>query len=101
MAKKNALVLLTRFPHNMWLNFLQNFNNYDIYVAIDDNSLNYSDLYHNKNEYMNINFIQFDEEECYNNNFYNLLLPLDTVPDKKVMSWDKAFYYFCKINDSY
>jgi hypothetical protein len=85
----------------MWLNFLQNFNNYDIYVAINDNSLNYSDLYHNKSEYMNINFIQFDEEECYKNNFYNLLLPLDTAPDKKVMSWDKAFYYFCKINDSY
>ncbi len=101
MEKKNAVVLLTRFPHHMWLNFLKSFNNYDIYVAIDDNSQNYSELYHNKNEYMNINFIQYSEEECEKNNFYNLLLPLDTVPDKKVMSWDKAFYYFCKINNSY
>jgi hypothetical protein len=101
MAKKNALVILTRFPHNIWLDFLQGFNNYDIYISIDDNSHNYSELYHNKNEYMNINFIQFNELECEKNNFYNLLIPTINVPDKKVMSWDKAFYYFCKINNSY
>ena len=101
MLKKDALVLLTRFPHSIWLDFLQDFNNYDIYVAIDDNSQNYSDLYHNKNEYMNINFIQFNEEECEKNNFYNLLIPTSNVPNKKVMSWDKAFYYFCKINNRY
>jgi hypothetical protein len=101
MKKKNAIVLLTRLPHKIWLDFLQGFNNYDIYVAIDDNSKNYSDLYHNKNEYMNINFIQFNEDICETNNFTNLLIPVGTVPDKKVMSWDKAFYYFCKINESH
>jgi glutaredoxin-related protein len=101
MIKNSAIVLLTRLPHEIWLDFLEGFNNYDIYIAIDDNSQNYSNLYHSKNKYMNINFIQFNEEECHKNYFYNLLIPTSNVPDKKVMSWDKAFYYFCKINNRY
>ena len=32
---KNAIVLLTRLPNEVWLNFLQNFKKYDVYVCID------------------------------------------------------------------
>ena len=59
MIKNSAIVLLTRLPHEIWLDFLEGFNNYDIYIAIDDNSQNYSNLYHSKNKYMNINMYKY------------------------------------------
>ena len=40
---KNAVCLITLEPHEVLLNFLNTFTNYDVYVVADDNTKNYNE----------------------------------------------------------
>jgi hypothetical protein len=94
---KNALCLITFKPDEKleYLNFLNCFENLDIYVIIDDNLNNYDNL---KNAFKNINFIQIHDNECINNGYKNLNY---IVLKKPVSGWDKAIYYFTKNKADY
>ena len=53
--RKNKIALICFKPNNIYLNFLNKFSNYEIYIIIDDNSINYSALYFTK--YENLKFL--------------------------------------------
>jgi len=93
-----AIVILCRLPDSVWLNFLNNFKLYDIYVFIDDNKIDYKKKYNNI--YTNINIVQIDEEFCKKIGFSKSLIATGNVPDK-VLSWDKALFYFCLLENKY
>lgn len=89
---KNALCLITYKPNEKleYLNFLNIFQMFDIYVIIDDNSNNYEYL----NEmFKNIKFIQMDNNVCFNSGFINISY---ITLNKNVTGWDKAIYYFAR-----
>jgi hypothetical protein len=93
-----AIVLLTRYPHNVWLNFLNNFYNYDVYICIDNTKKDFSKLFEQVNS--KLTFIQMDDNYCKSYGYHNALIPTGSVPNKPV-SWDKALFYFCLIKDKY
>ena len=93
-----AIVLLTRYPNNIWLNFLNNFYDYDIFVVIDDNNKDFCKLFDKANS--KINFIQIDDKYCKERGYHNALIRTSNVPNK-VLAWDKALLYFCLINTNY
>jgi len=92
---KKCICLLTYKPHKIWLDFLNDFSEYDIYVIIDDNTINYNNLYNNK--YPNISFIQMDNDTCLKSGFIDLNFTIH----KKITSWEKGLYYFSNINTTY
>ena len=91
-----AVVLITRLPTDTWANFLNSIDKYDVYIMIDDNSVNYADTFGLK--YPKINFIQIVNQECSDNGFIGSSTATKLPP---VMAWDKALYYFSQINSSY
>ena len=94
---KNALCLITFKPYDKieYLNFLNSFVSFDIYVVIDDNLIDYKYL---KDIFKNINFIQIGDNLCLESGYNNLNY---IVLRKKVSGWDKAIYYFSTNNLDY
>ena len=92
--KKYALCLLTVKPNNIHLEFFNKFDKYDVYVFVDNNSININDF---EIKYPNIHFIQFPDEKVIEEGYWES----SYVIPKKTISWDKALYYFSKINTSY
>ena len=96
MVKQTAIALLCRKPNNLWLDFLCKFENYDIFLIIDDNSEKYSIEY--SDTYPNIHFIQIDNIECYKYGFtYSSSATL--LPD--ILAWDKGLFFFSHICKTY
>jgi len=89
---KNAVCLLTKTPNVIWFDFLKGFTNYDIYVIIDDNSIDYGRIF--SFLYKNIKIIQIDNQICYDHGYKNCN---SAVGFPEVISWDKAMYLFCEI----
>ena len=96
--KNIAISLLCRSPNIIWLNFLNNFYQYDIFIFIDDNTKDYANLFNIKNSKLTI--IQIPDDYCKSHGYYNSLIPTGNVPNKP-LSWDKALFYFCRLNKSY
>lgn len=95
--KKQALCLcvIMHKPNPLWLAFLNSFTLYDVYVVIDDNQVNYTNLYSSK--YPNIHFIQLANRTCERHGFINV----NYLMKKSVTGWEKALYYFSCINKNY
>jgi len=88
---KNKIALICFKPNDIYLDFLNKFSNYEVYIIIDDNSVNYSALYKQQNKYNNLKFIQMPERICINYGFTNV----NRIGVKKrVSGWDKALCYF-------
>jgi hypothetical protein len=86
---KYKIALICFKPNDIYLDFLNKFSNYEVYIIIDDNSVNYSALYCTK--YNNLKFIQMPERICINYGFTNV----NRIGVKKrVSGWDKALCYF-------
>ena len=79
-----------------WIHFLQNFQNYDLFIIIDDNVMDYQTIYQEK--YKNIHFIQIEPEECQQKNYKNMN---NLCIYKEISGWDKALYYFTHVNKKY
>lgn len=92
--QNNAICIICYKPNVIWLDFLINFKYYDIYLIIDDNTVNYK-FY--KTTYPSINFIQIDNNDCENNYF----IDVNYVIKKKISGWDKALFYFAIKNNNY
>lgn len=88
--EKIGLCILCRDYNTIWINFLKRFSsNYDIYYFIDNNYIKYPE----KEE--NIHLIQIDNEICYKTNYYK---SSSWTNLNDVISWDKALYYFNRVN---
>lgn len=90
---KKCIALLTNIPNIIWIEFLNNFINYDIFFIINSNNINYSEIYSKK--YNKINFIQINNNVCLTKGYIN------STYDEKISSFDKALYYFIELNNNY
>lgn len=88
---QNNICLICLRPRKVWLDFFAGFKDYSVFFMIDDNSVNYADLY--KNEYPSLKFIQ-----VYNKspNFID-----KDFPNEILTGWHKALYYFSNENLDY
>jgi len=90
-----AVCLITRDPNTIWMQFLDQFKTYDVYVVVDNNNWKpecFNILY------PNIHFYQIDDDLCKQTGFYNSSVAMDLKP---VISWDKALYFFANICTKY
>jgi hypothetical protein len=94
-AEKIAFCLITNRPNEVWLEFLTTFSpQYDVYVAVDDNTMNIEPY---REKYPSINFIMYREAECKEKGYWDA----SYLIKKEVISWDKALYHFASVNTSY
>ena len=91
----SAICLVTLVPNEIYLDFLNKFKNYDIYVIIDDNTFNTATV---KIKYPKINFIQLDNNKCTVSGYTNLYF---ITLNKPVYKWCKSLYFFSYINTIY
>jgi hypothetical protein len=86
---KNSIFLITLKPNEIMLSFLNDFKKYNIYIIIDDNSVNYGYL---NLKYKNIKIIQISNKLCIDSGFINV----NTLGKEltRGFGWDKALYYF-------
>lgn len=94
---RNCVCILTIVPSSIWIKFLSKFTHYDVYIVCDRNSHDYHALW--AAEFPNVNFIQIVGSEAGNLGFRNLASAIS--PQQIVNSWDKAIYYFSRINTKY
>jgi hypothetical protein len=94
MNKNNCIGLICYKPNDIWIDFLSKFTKYDIYIIIDDNSIDYKEQY---SIFSNINIIQINDEECKKNGFINM----NFIMNKEITAWEKSLYYFSTINTEY
>lgn len=85
--------MLTVQPSEIWLSFLAKFVNYDVYIVCDSNKIKYT------TEFPNVKIIQIVNSDAANAGFTNSSSAIS--PMQTVNAWDKALYYFCKLNRSY
>lgn len=93
-TSKKYICLICREPSIMWLDFLKTFKEYNIYIVIDDNSIDYKEKYKG---YDTINIIQVSSEECKKKGYRNITFSFK----REITAWDKALYYFSEINILY
>lgn len=91
-----AISIISKDLKFEWIYFLQNFKNYDLFIVIDDNVMDYQTIYQEK--YKNIHFIQIEPEECQQKNYKNTST---LTIHKEICGWDKALYYFTHVNKKY
>jgi hypothetical protein len=94
---QSAFCLITYKPNHklIYLDFINKFINYDVYLIIDDNCGDYTIL---KETYKNITFVMLDNNVCLEAGYKNS----NFIALKKLISgWDKAIYYFTNINTQY
>lgn len=83
---KSALLLLTVRPSTVWLDFLNKFQHYTVYVIIDDNTYDASTI---KAQYTNLHFVQIDEETCDKAGISHVT----RIFFGKITAWEKAIYW--------
>ena len=90
---KTAVALLTRKPDVQWLDFLNKFQHYDVYVVIDEspNLENYDKIY--GEIYPDIKFIQISKNDCLFNGFVD---SSTATKLPRIVAWDKALYFFSR-----
>uniref|UniRef100_A0A6C0B293 Nucleotide-diphospho-sugar transferase domain-containing protein n=1 Tax=viral metagenome TaxID=1070528 RepID=A0A6C0B293_9ZZZZ len=84
-----AICLITFQPNKTWCDFLNLFNQYKIFIIVDDNNFDLSDFINN---YNNITFIKVDNDKCKLNGYIDCSTSF-TI-NKLISGWDKALYYF-------
>jgi len=93
--KKNAFCLIIVRPNKIWVEFLNTMtSDYDVYMVIDDSQYVTNAL---EAQYPSIKFIQINDEDCKNNGYWDSNFTISKNPS----GWDKALYYFSKINTSH
>jgi hypothetical protein len=89
---KKAVALIVKEPKEIYLDFLQGFTQYDIYIIIDSDK-DLTELT-KADKYKLLNFIQLTDDHCTNHGFKNV----NFIGVKKMISgWDKALLFFSTI----
>ncbi|CAF1135811.1 unnamed protein product [Rotaria sordida] len=90
---KVAIGFLTCTPHVELIRFANEIssttNELDVYIIIDDNT------YEPPQSDCSLHFIQVDNNQCVSNGYRN---SLTLIWEKECLAWDKALYYFCRLN---
>ncbi len=95
MQNNKALCVISKDYEETWLEFLNEFNNYDVYFLIDKNDISYKD----HTTFSKVKIIQIENQECEKAGYIHAGdIPAYTSP---VLGWDKALYYFGNINNNY
>jgi hypothetical protein len=91
----NAIALLTFEPIERQIRFYKRFKDqaYDVFIVIDNN--NYA------RRHSGVKLIKIDESICASEGFINLNPMITKRRQRSCSAWDKALYYFTKINNSY
>jgi len=89
-----SVCLICLNPNDIWFEFLSQFKNYDVYVVIDNNTINYNGCF---KHYDKIHVIQIQEIECIKSGF----IDMNFLIGKQISGWEKALYYFSNINTNY
>ena len=91
--KPIALCLLCVTPNPIWLDFLKTFTQYTLYIMVDKQDLDLTDL---KAKYPMIQFLQIAGNICkaFGYNDSNTAV----YPAYVTIAWDKAIYYFSEQN---
>lgn len=92
---KIAIAILCIVPNKIHLDFYTTFNkeHYDLYFIIDNNNYDTREIV----KKYDCKFIQIEDKVVLSNNYYGI----NYLISKSVTSWDKAVYYFTKINKDY
>lgn len=93
--RKIAICIVCRNAHHAWLKFLNSFTYYDVYVIVDNATL--EDLSH----YQHVKIIHINNDEVERNGFTNSSTSPKLPFFPKIIAWDKALYYFSQINVQY
>lgn len=99
IMEKRAICIIGYTPNEIWLDFLNKLENtceYDFYFIIDVDYVDYNAMYDSK--YPNVKIIRISHAETEENYYINSSSRLGFP---KIIAWDKALYYFCKLNTSY
>lgn len=88
-----CIVLICRKPHQTWIDFLNNFTAYSVYMVIDDNDTDYKTKYPNSK----INFVQILNSKCEEAGYTNM----NYTVKKIVTGWEKAIYYFANVETAF
>ena len=97
--ERRAICVIGYIPNEIWLEFLNNIekeHGYDFYIIIDVDYVDYNSMYDSK--YPNVNIIRISHSDTEENHFINSSSRLGFP---KIIAWDKALYYFCKLNTTY
>ena len=95
---KTAIAFITLIPNKQLINFCNNILKdtfYDIFIFIDDNN------YKPPKDEVRLKFIQINNEECIKCGFQWVTYLMYNSNSLQVCSWDKALYYFSRINNTY
>jgi len=95
MVNRDAISLITRVPNETLLDFYNTIINYDIFIIVDNNDFDLSNL---RLKFPKFNFVQINNDECIINGFQNILT---LYFHKKVTGWDKVIYKMCKERHNY
>jgi len=96
---KTAICLITIHPNKVWLELLNNFQNYDIYVIVDDLVTDYKDYII---KYPNIEFIKITDETCRQIGYiHSSYMPTSSLVFNEIIAWDRALCYFTNMNRQY
>ena len=92
---KITIAILCISPNKIHLDFYTTFDReyYDLYFIIDNNNYDTKKLA----EKYDCKFIQIDDKTVLSNKYYGI----NYIISKSVTSWDKAVYYFTKVNKEY
>jgi hypothetical protein len=91
----NAIALLTFEPTENQIRFYTKFKHegYDVFIVVDNNNYARRDS--------GIKLIQIDDSICVSEGFVNLNPTITMRTQRSCSAWDKALYYFTKVNGAY
>lgn len=91
-----ALCLLCVTPNPIWLEFLKTFTQYTLYIMVDKNNVDLTDV---KAKYPMIHFLQISGELCKSLGYNDSNTAV--YPAYVTIAWDKATYYFSEVNTTH
>lgn len=86
-----SLCLLCRRPDEVWLEFLNTFVGYEVFVVIDDNTWDQHEQMVSR--YPRLQLIQIDNRDCEQWGFVD-----GNFLNSRITAWEKSWYYFSVLN---
>ena len=92
MKKRNAVCLITIQPSIVWTDFLKKFQQYDVFIVVDNlNTGSGCD-----------GVIKITNDECIQHGYiHSSYMPNSSLTFNEIIAWDRALYYFTNINTCY
>ena len=88
---RNAICLLTIHPHPVWIDFLNQWNHYDVYVFVDRE---YKDINDMNDVKKNMKTIYVSDEECRRRGFiHSSYMPYSSLVFPEIIAWDRALCF--------